>query len=339
MKILKILGGIIVVIILVVVVLGFVMPKDYNVEKTVTIDAPKQIIWKNINTFKAMDQWSPWKELDLNQKTEYLGEDGEIGSATNWVGDPNTVGSGSQELMLSTQFERIETKLRFTVPWEAENDVYVSMNALENNYEVAWGFSGRMDFPMNVFMPLMGIEEGVGNDFAKGLAKLKEICENQTNLGTFNKWEIKLVDLPVRYFVTKRDTIKMETMSAFYANNFSKIYREIMQNGVEMSGQPSGLIYKWDEENNSTDMAAGIPVVGASQVGDFKSVELPESKALQLDYYGSYEGSGDAHWAIDDCINAYGFEISEPVLEEYITDPMEEPDTSKWLTRITYNLK
>ena len=339
MKFLKILGGIIVIVILIVVLLGFIIPKEYSVEKTVNIDAPKQVIWKNINNFKAMDQWSPWREMDPNQKTEYIGESGEIGSMTKWEGDPNTVGTGSQELMLSTPFERIETKLRFMVPWEAENDVYVSISPDENSYSVAWGFTGKMDFPMNVFMPLMGIEEGVGNDFTKGLTKLKEICETQSNLGKYKDWEVNLVELPINYFVAIRDTIKMQDMSTFFAQNFGKLYGSIMQSGAEMSGQPSGLIYVWDEENNITDMAAAIPVVGETNLDGFESIEIASGKALQIDYYGDYEGSGDAHWAMDECIQDFGFEVTEPVIEEYITDPMEEPDTSKWLTRITYYLK
>jgi effector-binding domain-containing protein len=339
MKFLKLLGGLIVVVILIVVFLGFIMPKEYSVEKTVNIDAPKQVIWKNVNNFKAMDQWSPWREMDPNQKTEYIGESGEVGSMTKWEGDPNTVGTGSQELMLSTPFERIETKLRFMVPWEAENDVYVSISPNENGYSVAWGFSGKMDFPMNVFLPLMGIEEGVGNDFTKGLTKLKEICETQSNLGKYKDWEVNLVELPIKYFVAVRDTIKMQDMSNFYAQNFGKLYGSITQNGTEMSGQPSGLIYLWDEENNTTVMAAAIPVVAETNIQGFESVVFEGGKALQIDYYGDYEGSGDAHWAMDECIQDYGFEVTEPVIEEYITDPMEEPDTSKWLTRITYKLK
>lgn len=339
MKFLKILGGIIVVVILIVVLLGFIMPKEYSVERTVNIDAPKQVIWKNINNFKAMDQWSPWREMDPNQKTEYIGESGEIGSMTKWEGDPNTVGTGSQELMLSTPFERIETKLRFMVPWEAENDVYVSISPNENSYSVAWGFSGKMDFPMNVFLPLMGLEEGIGNDFTKGLTKLKEICETQSNLGKYKDWEVNLVELPINYFVAIRDTIKMQDLSNFYAQNFGKLYGSIMQSGAEMSGQPSGLIYLWDEENNTAVMAAAIPVVGETNIQGFESVVFEAGKALQIDYFGDYEGSGDAHWAMDECIQDYGFEVTEPVIEEYITDPMEEPDTSKWLTRITYYLK
>ena len=42
---------------------------------------------------------------------------------------------------------------------------------------------------------------------------------------------------------------------------------------------------------------------------------------------------------MDDYFKANGLEPSKLVMEEYVTDPGAEPDTSKWLTKIYYFLE
>lgn len=339
MKILKIVGGLLIIIILAVVALGIIMPEDYQVERTVNINAPKQIIWKNIASFKAMDEWSPWREMDPNQTTEYFGEEGEVGSGTRWVGDPETVGTGSQELILSDPMNRIETKLKFEVPWEAENDVYITLADAESGFDVTWGFTGKMAFPMNVLLPIIGIEEGVGSDFEKGLQKLKEIAENQTNLGTYQKWEVKLINHEDLNFVAISDTLSINDMEAFFSKNFPMLYGSVTQNQIEMAGMPSALFYYWDEENNSTYVSAAIPLATNAKIEGLESISISSGKAIQIDYYGAYEGSGDAHWAMEECLKDYGFEFKGPAIEEYVTDPTTVQNPEEILTRITYPIK
>ena len=42
--------------------------------------------------------------------------------------------------------------------------------------------------------------------------------------------------------------------------------------------------------------------------------------------------------AIEGYCKQHGLEAGVPAIEEYVTDPASEPDTSKWLTRIYYPL-
>jgi effector-binding domain-containing protein len=102
------------------------------------------------------------------------------------------------------------------------------------------------------------------------------------------------------------------------------------------AGAPSGLYYVWDEAGQKADLAAGIPVNAAAQLEGVDLIELPAGKAVAVDYYGPYSGSGEAHYALDDYLNARCWKFKGPAIEEYITDPGTEPDTMKWLTRVIY---
>jgi effector-binding domain-containing protein len=54
---------------------------------------------------------------------------------------------------------------------------------------------------------------------------------------------------------------------------------------------------------------------------------------------GGYSGIGKAHEAMDAYMASNKLEQKAPVIEEYITDPGSEPDSSKWLTKIMYLIK
>ncbi len=55
-----------------------------------------------------------------------------------------------------------------------------------------------------------------------------------------------------------------------------------------------------------------------------------------IDYYGAYDKIGEAHMAMDDCMADMKMRSVPPVIEEYVTDPASESDTSRWLTKVIY---
>jgi len=48
---------------------------------------------------------------------------------------------------------------------------------------------------------------------------------------------------------------------------------------------------------------------------------------------------GQAHMAMEKYINENKLEALTPAVEEYVTDPGSEPDSTKWLTKIVYFVK
>ena len=46
-----------------------------------------------------------------------------------------------------------------------------------NQTKVKWGFSGKLDYPMNLMMLFMDFKQIIGDDLQIGLDKLKEILD------------------------------------------------------------------------------------------------------------------------------------------------------------------
>jgi effector-binding domain-containing protein len=130
--------------------------------------------------------------------------------------------------------------------------------------------------------------------------------------------------------------VKFDKVGEFYANHFPSIMQSVGQAKLQPSGPPSGVYYKWDEQNGEAELAAAIPVSDPkAKVAGYETISLPASKALKVEYYGAYDKSMDAHMAIDSYMKEKGM-TNGNVIEEYVTDPGMEKDTAKWLTNIYY---
>ena len=82
--------------------------------------------------------------------------------------------------MKITEGERIDFKLRFKVPFEAQDDAYMITEAVgENQTKVKWGFKGAFPYPMNLMNLFMDMDKAVGKDLSEGLNNLKTVVEKQ----------------------------------------------------------------------------------------------------------------------------------------------------------------
>ena len=131
MKILKIIGIIILLLVILIVVLGLIAPKKYEVERSVLINAPKQIVFKHVVKFKNWNAWSPWAEKDSTMTIAVEGKDGEQGSVYTWIGDPKITGEGEITNTGVKENEEMTYHLHFIKPWESYSDGYTRVAEAE----------------------------------------------------------------------------------------------------------------------------------------------------------------------------------------------------------------
>ena len=67
-------------------------------------------------------------------------------------------------------------------------------------------------------------------------------------------------------------------------------------------------------------------------------VHVPEQRAAVHLYVGAYEGLGDVYMQLWDALTAGGHQPGEWPREIYLTNPAEEPDPTKHVTRIVWPL-
>ncbi len=179
MKILKFLAILLVVIIAIPMLIALFVPKNYSVERQVTINKPKDQVFEYARYLRNQDEFSKWAQMDPNMEKYYSGNDGKVGFISGWKSENDEVGSGEQEILAIQDGERIDYALRFFEPFESEDNAYMAFEAQSSDEtRVAWGFDGSMAYPMNLMLLFMDMEELIGNDFEQGLQKMKEILES-----------------------------------------------------------------------------------------------------------------------------------------------------------------
>jgi hypothetical protein len=177
MKILRIILIVIVVVIAIPLVIALFVNRDYGVERTVVIDRPVQEVFDFVKLLRNQDLYSKWAEMDPNMEQSFSGTDGTVGFISAWKGNEN-VGEGEQEITGITEGYRINTQLRFIKPFKSQSDAYmVTESQGDNQTLVTWGFSGRMNYPLNLFFLIMDMDESIGADYDYGLQKLKDLLE------------------------------------------------------------------------------------------------------------------------------------------------------------------
>ena len=293
MRIIKIIGGVIGALVLVILILGLIAPSHTHIERSVTVQAPHDHVWYYVSSFAGMVQWSPWRELDPDQ-VAVIKNDGAVGALYTWSGNED-VGKGEQTITSINETE-VVTHLHFIDPFDAEADATTSVIKSEDGVKVTWSYDADAPYPMNVMNLLMDMDKMLGPDFQKGMDKLKVLAEETApSISQESLFNIQTIELEPRVYIGVRKIIPWSEMESFYTSSFEVAFGAAQASSLEVLGMPSGVFFKWGEENQEADLLAGVPV----KEGEIEGMdsELIEGKSLLIEYYGPYEGTGDAHMA------------------------------------------
>ena len=173
-KVLKIILITIVVLAAVFFIGALFIPKTYHVERSVTINSPREKVWSNVSSLHGLHSWSPWIEADPNVKITYEGQDGTVGAAYHWVGNSD-VGEGIQTISKIEPQNTFGTHIHFIEPMDGESDANINLANEGTGTKVTWSLDGKDPYPMNVMVLFM--DKFIGDQYSKGLNKLKTLCE------------------------------------------------------------------------------------------------------------------------------------------------------------------
>lgn len=330
MKALKVLGVILVVLIGLYVIAALKAPASLKVEKSIVIDASPAEVYPHVACFKNWEPWNPWDAMDSTNVNDFSEQACGVGSWYTWKGDQT--GEGRQEILEAKDNEYINCSLVFGMDPTPQTSEWFFFKE-EGGTKVTWNFIGTEASFFSRPMNLVG-EFFLNKAYESGLANLKEVVESSPAM-EMPSYEVMEVDFPETKYLLISGDVKPMDIAAYYTENFPKIIGHATANGAEMAGFPSGMYFNWTD--TLAKMAAAIPV--DKEIAGSDEIEyrlIPAGKALQIDFYGNYDEVGPAHYAIEDYSNANDVNLAGFAIEAYVTDPGEEPDTTKWLTQIIY---
>ena len=331
MKMLKRITIWLVVLIALLLVMAYLLPRHYMVQRDVIINADGKTIYNMVCDFNNWDFWTPWSLQDDSTATDEIIGRCEAGAVYRWDGED--VGQGEMKILEIAEgalikwdvgFEDNTYRMNMMMSFEKEGDGWL----------VTWTAEGDLGYnPLYRYYGLM-IDSEVGADLERGLSNLKAFCELLPDYPG-----IEIVDLTSGNAVAVRDSLAMGDMQVFMEVYFPRLYMYALRNEATITGPPYSIYYSWDPEGKSF-MEIGIPV--ADELPGEEEIipsETPGGKAVTGAYYGPYEGMNTIYNALEKYMQVLKLEPRGMAWEVYITDPSQEPDTSKWETHVYFPIK
>jgi effector-binding domain-containing protein len=314
-------------------ILAIVGPSREVVERKITIKQPVELVKKQLGDLKFFhEQWSPWTERDPNMTVVFTGNTGEVGHKMEWASEVDEVGQGT---LVITAFNGDTIVQSLGFEGMGESKAYYIVTGNNDSSTVTWGLEIISPFLARPMMMFMNMDKMIGGDYETGLLKLKEVLESSKT----TKYEVMEMDWPeTNYVGSKIETVSFDKMSAFFGKYYSEVGEILGQKNIAPLAAPLAIFKSFDEAKGEAQIAAVFKVEKGLKLKGYENYTYPASKVLHIAYYGPYEKSAFAHATMDEYMKSKGMSESV-VMEEYVTDPMSEKDSSKWLTNIYYLIK
>lgn len=172
---LYVLGGLFALLALLMLVAAL-RPSDFRIARSLLVAAPPEKIFPWLNAPKKFQEWSPYREKDLSAKNEFSGPEVGPGAVFHWSGNGN-VGEGFMRFIEQDSNRSVKVDLEFIKPFAGHNLVEFSLEPQREGTLVTWGMTGKFAFMPRLVGLFLNMDKMIGNDFAKGLEKLKSLVE------------------------------------------------------------------------------------------------------------------------------------------------------------------
>ncbi len=159
---------------LLVAVVGWILPSQYVVTRTLEIQAPPQNIHRYIGDLNQWAQWTPFKKSDPTLKIIPGDTTKGPGASQSWTGKS---GNGYLVFTQSEPQTGVKYDLYFEDGWECEAKIAYGPGQEPQHTQVTWTMEGKVGAnPIARYVALL-MDSTAGPMFAEGLHNLKELVE------------------------------------------------------------------------------------------------------------------------------------------------------------------
>ena len=320
------------------IMLALFSPTSYKVERSLTIDAPVNIVWDELIHFRNWQDWDNTCTEDSSSKFSFLGIDGSIGSAILW--ESKAEGKGELIHLGNEMFRQIDLEYRnYTKSTEALSSIILEEK--EGGVLIKWTIEGDSDLPFLARPMTHLMETVIGPDCDQSLKSLNKHVQHIVKLrDSLISLQIQKVTKPKRIYIAKRKVVTFDSLGLFTDTAYEELENHINSNFIQPEGKRSSIYYSWNEADQKTDFAAAIQVLNdsAKLPDDLIYIYLPVKKVVEANYFGSF----DNFYQLKDTINKAFLKDSlkyNVVIEEYLTDTDIEGNSKYWNTRVEFLLE
>jgi uncharacterized protein YndB with AHSA1/START domain len=164
----------------VLAVLGSLLtPRHPTVTRSIDIAAAPAGVFPLVSDLRRFNEWSPWFERDPTANFTFTGPTDGVGQTFHWQSDMANVGSGSMSVAQLDPDKRVDITVELANRGAAATWFTLTPqgSGADVGTKVTWGLTTDLGFnPIARYSGLM-IDDVVGPDYERGLARLKAVAE------------------------------------------------------------------------------------------------------------------------------------------------------------------
>ena len=323
----KVLYSIVITLVLFLIV-GFFLPREVHVERSLEISRPAAEIFALLNGYESFGAWSPWIDRDPDALYQTSGPESGVGARMSWSGDPRLVGAGWQEIVESRPDTLIRTRLDFEQQGAAES--YFELLETASGVMVTWGFDTDLSADQGVLGGLLAryfglfFDQWIGSDYEQGLARMKVHAEGLPQLNSVAV-DIEVIDVAALDILYIPSGSSQD--SAAIADTLASAYRELSafmaHNDLEMNGQPMAITRAWDEQGYQFDAAIPVIMKPVDLSGRVLAGQSPSGPTVRVVHRGPYDRMAPSYQKLAAYMVAHDLPEGSVSWEHYISDPGE----------------
>lgn len=320
----------------VILVFPYLLPSEIKVQRTIEINKSVDVVYGKVNNLKSWEEWDPWFAKDPDMNSEYIGTEEGVDAKRCWDSDNPDVGKGCLTILESEANASIKTQLDF----DGQNPGYGSWKFSDNEGVTTVTWAMNINMGMNPIGRVIGLfmDGMIGPDFEKGLESLKQVCESIPDPKQY-PIEIEYMKIPSQSIYSIKDSAVTFELGDKFAELFVEISTHVAITGAEVTGQPIAIWHKYDPSAKHI-IEAAIPVATTLDgEGRVLASTIGEGNVVRAVHIGSYQSAAQSYEVLHEYIADNGYVKSGPSWEQYMTDPVSQPDTSKWITHIYLPVK
>jgi len=314
---------VLVAIVIVLAVVGFLLPRNIHLQRSVSIARPPSLIYATVNSFQLFPKWSPWQNLDPNMRQTIEGPRDGVGAKLVWSGN-DKVGSGTQLITASVPDRSVATDLDFGKMGVAKSTLLLDPQG--TGTRVTWALDMDMGAnPVGHYFGLM-MDGMIGKDFERGLASLKTLVQNMPNvdIAGFVAEPVQMTASPL-LVVSETAAPDSASISKAYADGYGQIGKFMAKNKLHQHGAPMGI----DGAMTATSFVfqAGIPIDRADVAGadNVRLIQSYSGKALKTTHVGPYDTLAKSYEKFGAWVAAHAYSPAAGTFSWYVDDPGSTP--------------
>lgn len=154
--------------------IGFLLPSEFKVQRSIVIDAPPHKIYPHIANLKQWRLWGVWFQRDPDMEVKYDGRTAEVGMKSIWKSEQE--GSGEMTILALKPSTQMRYSLYFP-DFDMGSTGEFELKETAGKTLVTWSDYGDMgNNPVNRYFGLF-MDGMIGPEFETGLKNLQGLVE------------------------------------------------------------------------------------------------------------------------------------------------------------------